>query len=167
MAPILSFTSEEIWELLPGQKPESVFLSRFPVPEEAVLDSTLDERYQKLIAIREVVTKALEEKRQDKVIGNALEADIHIVCSKGETIEFLESFGSDLADLFIVSGVTLEQSDAVPADAIQDEKVPGLGVTVSRTTGTKCERCWKFTADVGSFKDHPDICGRCHAVLEG
>jgi isoleucyl-tRNA synthetase len=167
MAPILSFTSEEVWEMLPGQRPESVFLSRFPEPDVAALDNDLDQRYQKLIGIREVVTKALEEKRQDKVIGNALEADIKIICTDQATVEFLESFGSDLADLFIVSDVTVGMMDSVPADAAQDEKVPGVGVTVARTAGTKCERCWKFTADVGSFEDHPDICSRCHSVLEG
>jgi isoleucyl-tRNA synthetase len=167
MAPILSFTSEEVWEMLPGQRPESVFLSRFPKPDEAALDNNLDQRYQKLIGIREVVTKALEEKRQDKVIGNALEADIQIICTDQATVEFLESFGSDLADLFIVSDVTVEMMDSVPGDTVQDEKVPGVGVKVARTAGTKCERCWKFTADVGSFEDHPAICGRCHAVLEG
>jgi isoleucyl-tRNA synthetase len=166
MAPVLSFTSEEVWELLPGQRPQSVFLSRFPEPDEAVLDSDLDQRYRELIRIREVVTKALEEKRQDKVIGNSLEADIRIVCTDDKTAKFLHSFGSALADLFIVSDVSVQVVDSISGDTVQEEKVPGLGVEVTRTGGTKCERCWKFTMDVGSFEDHPAICGRCHAVLE-
>ncbi|MDF1536906.1 MAG: isoleucine--tRNA ligase [bacterium] len=166
MAPILSFTSEEVWEHLPGQRPQSVFLSRFPEPDDAVMDSDLDQRYQELIRIREVVTRALEEKRRDKVIGNSLEADIRIECTQQKTADFLGSFGGTLADLFIVSDVAFEVVDKISVDLVRDDKVPGLGVEVARTGGTKCERCWKFTMDVGFSEDHPAICGRCHAVLE-
>jgi isoleucyl-tRNA synthetase len=166
MAPVLAFTSEEVWELLPGQRPQSVFLSRFPEPDDTILDTDLDQRYQELIRIREVVTKALEEKRQDKIIGNSLEADIRIECTQEQIADFLHSFGTDLADLFIVSNISVQVVDSITEGTIQDEKVPGLGVEVTRTGGTKCERCWKFTIDVGSFEDHPAICGRCHAVLE-
>jgi isoleucyl-tRNA synthetase len=166
MAPILSFTAEEVWEYLPGHRPESVFLSRFPAPEDQWEDSELDRRFLELLKVRDVATKALEEMRQDKKIGNALEAELKIYCQKQETAEFLLSFGPALADLFIVSETFVEVADTLPEDSVRDERTPGIGIQVVRTSGAKCERCWKFTADVGSFEDHPTICGRCREVLE-
>ena len=166
MAPILSFTAEEIWEYLPGSRPESVFLSRFPTPEDQWEDPALEQRYMELLRIREVATKALEEMRQDKEIGNSLEAEVKINCVKPETVDFLLSFGPALADLFIVSKTVVNVTEALPEGSVQDERTPGVGVQVVRTAWAKCERCWKFTADVGASQDHPTICGRCTQVLE-
>ena len=166
MAPILSFTAEEVWEHLPGSRPESIFLSRFPAPEDQWEDPALDQRYLELLRVRNVVTKALEEMRQDKEIGNSLEADVRIFCLKQEMADFLLSFGPALADLFIVSKAVVEVTDALPDDSVQDERTPGVGVQVARTSEMKCERCWKYTGDVGRFEDHPTICGRCQEVLE-
>lgn len=166
MAPILSFTAEEVWEHLPGSRPESIFLSRFPALEDQWEDPALDQRYLELLRVRNVVTKALEEMRQDKEIGNSLEADVRIFCLKQEMADFLLSFGPALADLFIVSKAVVEVTDALPDDSVQDERTPGVGVQVARTSEMKCERCWKYTGDVGRFEDHPTICGRCREVLE-
>ena len=166
MAPILSFTAEEVWEYLPGPRPESVFLSRFPAPEDQWEDPELDQRYLELLKVRDVATKALEEMRQDKKIGNALEAEVKIYCLKQEKADFLLSFGPALADLFIVSEAVVEVTDALPEGSVQDERTPGVGVQVVRTSEAKCERCWKYTGDVGNFEDHPTICGRCREVLE-
>ena len=166
MAPILSFTAEEVWEYLPGPRPESVFLSRFPAPVDQWEDPELDQRYLELLKVRDVATKALEEMRQDKKIGNALEAEVKIYCLKQETADFLLSFGPTLADLFIVSEAVVEITDALPEGSVLDERSPGVGVQVVRTSEAKCERCWKYTGDVGSFEDHPTICGRCREVLE-
>jgi isoleucyl-tRNA synthetase len=166
MAPILSFTAEEIWEYLPGSRPESIFLSRFPAPEDRWEDPELEQRYQELLKVREVATKALEEMRQSKKIGNSLEAEVKIYCLKQEMADFLLSFGPALADLFIVSEALVEVTEALPEDSVQDERTAGVGVRVVGTSGAKCERCWKYTADVGNFEDHPTICGRCRGVLE-
>ena len=166
MAPILSFTAEEVWEYLPGTRPESVFLSRFPTPQDKWEDPALENRYLELLRIREVATKALEEMRQGKEIGNSLEAEVTIHCVKPETVDFLLSFGPALADLIIVSKVVVNLTEVLPKGSIQDERTPGVGVQVARTSWAKCERCWKFTADVGDFQDHPTICGRCTQVLE-
>jgi isoleucyl-tRNA synthetase len=165
MAPILSFTAEEVWEHLPGPRPESVFLSRFPAPEDKWEDPALDKRYQELLKIRDMVNKALEEMKQSKEIGNSLEAEVTIYCRKQETCDFLLTFGAGLADLFIVSETTVEVAETLPGDAVQDERTPGSGVKVVKTSGAKCERCWRYTADVGSFEDDPAICGRCREVL--
>lgn len=166
MAPVLSFTAEEVWEHLPGPRPESVFLSRFPSPQDQWEDPGLEKRYSELLRIREVATKALEEMRQNKEIGNSLEAEVKIYCKDQTTADFLDSFGSALADLFIVSKAETSVTDALPDSAVQDERLPGVGVQVVRTSEAKCERCWKYMADVGSYGDHPTICGRCREVLE-
>ncbi|UCF89207.1 MAG: isoleucine--tRNA ligase [bacterium] len=166
MAPILSFTAEEVWEYLPGSRPESVFLSRFPSPEEQWEDPALEQRYSELLRIREVATKALEDMRQDKKIGNSLEAEVRIYCRDQKTSDFLDSFGPALADLFIVSGTATTVTDTLPVDAVRDERTPGVGVQVMRTSESKCERCWKYTPDVGTYEDHPTICGRCREVME-
>jgi len=166
MAPVLSFTAEEVWEYLPGKRPESVFLSGFAEPHPEWGDKELEARYGRLLKIREVVTKALEEARQGKTIGNSLEGAVTIHCNDEDTLEFLRSFGPALPDLFIVSRAEIEKSPTFPDGAVTDEKVPGVGVMVLPTDGEKCERCWKYTPDVGRFKDHPTLCGRCREVLE-
>ena len=167
MAPVLSFTAEEVWGHLPGERPESVFLSRFPEPDPRWKNEELDSRYGRLLKIRDLATKALEEARQAKVIGNSLEARLTIFCQEEDIGRFLASFGAVLSDLFIVSVTDIETTPDIPAHAIVDEKVPGLGISVSRNDGEKCERCWKYAPDVGQVQDHPTLCERCCLVLEG
>ena len=167
MAPVLSFTAEEVWGHLPGERPESVFLSRFPEPDPRWENEELDSRYGRLLKIRDLATKALEEARQAKVIGNSLEARLTIFCQEEDIGRFLASFGAVLSDLFIVSVTDIETTSDIPAHAIVDEKVPGLGISVSRNDGEKCERCWKYAPDVGQVQDHPTLCERCCLVLEG
>ncbi len=166
MAPVLCFTAEEVWEHLPGDRQESIFLSRFPEPDPEWADRDLEDRYGRLLKIRELVTKTLEEARRAKAIGNSLEARITVYCTQEETGRFLDSFGPALPDLFIVSRVDIETAATLPPNAMTDEKVPGLGAIVSSDDGKKCERCWKYTSDVGDFPDHPTLCGRCRLVLE-
>ncbi len=167
MAPILSFTAEEVWEYLPGKRPESVFLSRFPSPDPLWDDQDLEKRYLKLLKVRDVTTKALEEMRQGKEIGNSLEAEVRIHCLEQDMADFLLSFGpEELSDLFIVSKTVVKVVTELPDDSVQDERSKGVGIQVRKTSETKCERCWKYTGDVGSFNDHPTICGRCREVLE-
>ena len=167
MAPVLSFTAEEVWGHLPGERPESVFLSRFPEPDPRWENEELDNRYGQLLKIRDLATKALEETRQAKVIGNSLEARLTVFCQKEDISRFLASFGAALSDLFIVSGTDIEITSVIPEDAFVDEKAPGLGISVSRNHNQKCERCWKYAPDVGQVQDHPTLCGRCCSVLEG
>ncbi|NOY86247.1 MAG: isoleucine--tRNA ligase [Deltaproteobacteria bacterium] len=167
MAPILSFTSEEVWENLPGSRAESVFLTEFPRPDAGWADHDLENRYEKLVAIRDVVTKALEEDRRLKKIGNSLEAAVTLHVTDRAAAEFLESFGKGLPDLFIVSSAAIESHGELPEDAFTHEGFPGFGVTVGKAEGGKCERCWKFAPEVGADGKDSGICARCQSVIEG
>ncbi|MFV1956889.1 MAG: isoleucine--tRNA ligase [bacterium] len=165
MAPILSFTAEEVSEHLPGKRPESVFLTEFPSPVQEWEDTGIEDRYSSLLAVRELVTRALERERQEKKIGNSLEAGIEIYTSDEKMVSFLRGFGSELADHFICSHVEILPEKDSPADATTDERVPGIAVAVIPAPGSKCERCWKYTPEVGTISNHPGICERCYSAL--
>ncbi|MCK5595409.1 class I tRNA ligase family protein, partial [bacterium] len=154
MCPILAFTSEEIWKHVPG-KNDSVFLAEFPSQGE--IDESLDQKWQKILSIREKVLKIIEEAREDKLIGNSLEADVTIYCTK-ETVEFLESFEETLSLIFIVSKVSIIQFSA-------DSKEE-LKVVVKRASGEKCVRCWNWSETVGKNKQHSELCSKCAEVMK-
>lgn len=153
-APILVFTADEIWEHIPGAKAEaeSVHLTMFPSYDESLANAELLARYERLFAIRDSVTKALEDARNAKLIGSALESKITIFADAG-TRGFLESFGEELRFFFIVSGVELKDGAE-------------LKVEVARADGEKCERCWHYTTDVSGDSRYPGACGRCATNLE-
>lgn len=166
LTPILSFTSEEIWRYLPKPKdaPESVQLTQMPEPDEKYLDVALEEKWERLMKIRSVVTRALEKARQEKVIGNSLEGRVHLYVDE-KVSEFIEPFSENLAVLLIVSGVTLHPLAEKTAASFSVEDVPGLAVGVSRVAGLKCSRCWMYNEKVGQDDNHPDVCFRCATVL--
>jgi isoleucyl-tRNA synthetase len=165
LAPVLAFTSEEIWRYIPdsGDKPASVQLSDMPEVKGEYIDPDLEKKWDRLLDLRAVVTRALENARRDKVIGNSLEAVTELYASE-DVYDFLASFGSDLATLFIVSAVTLKKEDP-PAGAVGDGEIPGFGVLVGRAPGSKCERCWNYHEAVGGDAQHPTLCPRCVAVV--
>jgi isoleucyl-tRNA synthetase len=154
LAPLLAFTSDEIWENIPGALDEakSVHLAEFPAYEEAWRDDELLKRYERLFEIRGPVMKALEEARGAKLIGRSEEAKIMITAPAGAKA-FLESFGEDLRFVFIVSKVELREGAE-------------LGVKVDKADGKKCERCWHYTTDVGADPRYPGACLRCAANLD-
>nr|HPM41227.1 isoleucine--tRNA ligase [bacterium] len=154
MAPILSFMAEEVWQAMPRKKgsPDSVFLSDMPAP--FAIDEALMGRWEKLMAVRSVVTKALEAARADKFIGNSLAAKVTIECD-GETRAFLESFGSALPDLFIVSEIAFGSAEGKYVE--RSEEMKGLSVGVAAAGGAKCARCWKYSQSVGKSEKHPEI----------
>ncbi len=151
LAPVLSFTAHEGWKHLPGRPAESVFLAGFPVREAAPDAPALSQRYGKLFELRAEVQKALEAARREKRIGSGLEAMV-TVRAEGDTLALLESAAAELPTLFIVSKVALARGP--------------FAVTVAKATGTKCERCWIFSEDVGRSAAHPTVCGKCAAALE-
>jgi isoleucyl-tRNA synthetase len=162
LAPILSFTTDEVWGKFrrpPGSE-ESVHLALFPEPGELTAGLSADDRtraanWQKLMNIREYVLKSLEVARQDKFIGAGLEAKIRI-SANGDLYPLLREYASDLPALFIVSQVQVEHSAS-------DQ----VAVQVERADGMKCERCWKYTTDVGTVDEFPTICVPCaEAVRE-
>jgi isoleucyl-tRNA synthetase len=153
LAPILVFTTDEIWENIPGALNEaaSVHLTVFPAYEESWRDKALLQRYERLFELRGAVLKALEEARNAKLIGAGLEAKVTIT-AEAETKNFLESFGAGLRFIFIVSQVELQEGGE-------------LSVAVARAEGEKCERCWNYTTDVSVDARYPGACGRCVASL--
>jgi len=161
MAPVLSFTAEEAWltaraEIDPSLE-ESVFLADFPACPVAWADDALLARWEKLMAVRETVTKAIEEKRQAGVVGSSLEAGITLRTSKEETRQLLESARSLWAQVCIVSEAAVEF----------DAAAPDLEVLVAKAAGEKCPRCWQWRRDIGANPAHAGVCGRCAAAMEG
>jgi isoleucyl-tRNA synthetase len=152
MAPVLVFTADEVWQHLPpeGGEEESVHLASFAQPEDEFLDEALEERWSRLWEAREEVTKALERARKDKVIGHPLDAVVKVKAPQKLTA-FLQEFGPELREIFIVSQVELE------TDGDSSE----LMVEVGRAQGGKCQRCWVYDTSVGANKEHPEICQRC------
>lgn len=155
LAPVLSFTAEEAWKHLPFKDEESVFLSKMPEVNQSFIDEELEVKWQKLIDIRDEVNKALEIKRQEKFIGNSLEAKV-VLHVNNALSEFLKPYTDFLPTLFIVSQVELKSYNA-------DEKE--FNVTIERAEGQKCQRCWNYSPMVGKLKEK-DICPRCYHALE-
>ena len=164
IAPVLSFTADEIWRCLPGERAESVHLAGFPRFETSLLDAELEARYEKLLAIRSDVSKALELARNDKRIGHSLDARVLLAAPAGPWRELLETYRDELATLFIVSQVEL--AEALP-EAVEGEEVDGLRVRVEKALGEKCARCWNYATTIGESDEHPTVCRRCRAALGG
>jgi isoleucyl-tRNA synthetase len=166
VAPILSFTAEEIWWTIPNnEKEESVHLTTFPILPEEYRDEKLAVRWEILLKVREKVLKALEVARAEKMIGNSLEAKVTIK-SPEKLLQFLQLYPmNDLEDLFIVSQVNLlalgEEEGLSAVDAIER-----IEVILSNVSGDKCERCWKYSETVGEDKGTPTICRRCAEVVK-
>jgi isoleucyl-tRNA synthetase len=169
LAPILSFTAEEIWQVMPGREaaPKSVFLTtwhEFP----ALPASTID--WDALITLRQVVQRELEKLREAGTIGAPLEAEVDVYALP-ELAARLGAVGDELRFLTITSAARVhavhsERDDAVAAE-IGNTVIPGLWVAVKRTNGNKCVRCWHLTDDVGSDAAHPELCGRCAGNVSG
>ena len=157
LAPILSFTCEEAWQMLGHSG--SAHLESWPKSQPSHRQVEIEVRWQKLMGIREKVLKALEEKREKKEIGNSLEAAVELTVSKTEEQQFLINFGKDLPGLFLVSQVQVLFDPAVAGEEIQ--------VTVLKASGQKCERCWNYREEVGKHKEHQTLCDRCVDVLKG
>jgi isoleucyl-tRNA synthetase len=163
MAPILSFTADEVWRYMPDRESKkiSVHLETFPSPIPLKEEIELLERWDKLVQIREAVSKALELARQEKIIRNSLEAKIRIQAPP-EWAALLGAFGEELRYLFIVSQVELGE---VSEKSYRSEEIEGLSVDAVRADGEKCQRCWNYSADVGQ-QEIPEICGRCFETVK-
>jgi len=165
-APILSFTAEEIWKYFPhaAGDPDSVHLALFPAAEGlgAPLDSGRAANWEKLLAVRTEVLRALEAARNAKTISGALEAKVVLSAAK-DLAPLLEQYKSWLPALFIVSQVEL--APTATDGAQKSETLPGFGVAVLRADGAKCERCWNYSTHVGESTDYPTVCERCVKAL--
>ena len=164
MAPILSFTCDEVWESYPplmkgeGSRPFSVQLAGWPAREDFMPQLPADdgcadiEAFEVALAAREVATKALEEARNDKRINKSQEASVRIM-APAEQLHALEAFGPEvLGELFIVSEVTFAEGEE-------------LAAIVSEAPGEKCPRCWNYRV-LGGNANHPEVCKRCGDALD-
>jgi isoleucyl-tRNA synthetase len=164
MAPILSFTAEEIWGYLHGEdRAESVFLVPFPSHSQEVLGGSFEDKWEKLFTVRGEVTKALELARAAKLIGHSLDAKVRI-SSPGSLQTLLSQMRDELPRVFIVSQVEIGDSQA---DSYVSDVIPGLRITVFHADGEKCTRCWNYAFSVRSHNGKPGVCGRCASVLAG
>ncbi|MDI6786154.1 MAG: isoleucine--tRNA ligase [bacterium] len=156
MAPILSFTSEEIWKCLlySKAKKESVHLTSWPKIQEEYKDTKIEEEYENLLLLREEVLKKIEEIRAKGIIGHSLEVSVHINLSLSNK-ELLKKYEKELEALFIVSKVQLY-------DSLKEE----IGIKVEKIKGNKCERCWNYKESVGDNKEMPNLCKRCIDVVK-
>ena len=164
LAPVLAYTTEEIWSHLPhlaSHDTESVLFNSMPEYDAQLVDDALAEKWDKVIAIRADVLKALEEARAEKVIGQSLAADITVYADE-KTKAFLTEMKDELATIFIVSRVALADMADAPEGAVEGEIVKTL---VAPAAGEKCERCWIYTDDIGSDAAHPTLCARCAGVV--
>ncbi|MGH9689618.1 MAG: isoleucine--tRNA ligase [Candidatus Acidiferrales bacterium] len=166
IAPILVFTAEEVWKYLPrGEShPASVHMASFPPAEkfERALDEARASNWERLLAVREEVLKALEQARASKRISGALEARVTLGAN-GDLHELLLEYSASLPSLLIVSQVKL--ADAVLSGAAQAAGMEGLQILVERAEGKKCERCWNYSTHVGDSAEYPTLCERCLAAL--
>jgi isoleucyl-tRNA synthetase len=156
MAPVLAFTAEEVWRLIPGTS-GSVHAQLLPEVDADAVDDELAGRWERLRALRGLVTKAAEESRAAKVIGHSLDARALLhVDNRWE--DFLAPYAAELPFLFIVSQVDLVEGSG---GTFTDPELPGVGVDVLRADGTKCQRCWNYSTTVGQDPAHPEACERC------
>jgi isoleucyl-tRNA synthetase len=151
LAPVLSFTAEEVWQKLHvSNKQSSVLLAEFPTPDDADSNPELAARWAKLLSVRDLVNKAIETAKKAKEIRKPLET-LAKITAPAEVFELLKSYQKDLATIFLVSAVELTKTD----DA-------NIAVSVSPADGVKCSRCWLIKTDV---KDDTGLCGRCSEVV--
>jgi isoleucyl-tRNA synthetase len=161
MAPILSFTADELWRFLPGIRQESVHVAVFPSHEDFLLlvDGELTARWDRLVGIRERVLAHIEPLRKEKQIGSSLQAKVIIAAPQAE-LSLLERYARELPMLFIVSEVELK---TLHADETGPDAAPV--VTIERADGVKCERCWRYVRSVSKDPAWAGICDRCQDAL--
>ena len=162
LAPVLSFTAEEVWHYMPhAGKDEclSVHLAPWPVLDARFISDGLKQKWDKLIMVRDDVLKALEIARRQKIIGQSLEAAVELYADD-IWYPFLKDMEPQLNEIFITSQTSVLTANA-PEDAILAENVEGLKIYVRKASGQKCERCWMYSTTVGQDPEHPTICKRC------
>ncbi len=164
LAPVLCFTTEEIWNAMPHSEKDfkkHVMFAGMPKVCEEYDNAALAEKYDKLIAIKNDVSKALESARNEKIIGHSLNAKVEI-SAEGELYKFLKENEDELKTVFITSDAVVSEgkSDGAKGDET------GAYIKISVSEGEKCERCWMYSKTVGEDKEHPTLCKRCADVVK-
>lgn len=161
LAPIISYTADEIWQYIPGVRSESVFLEGWYEGLTKLDENTSMNRefWQKIMAVRTAVSKELEKSRGKGDIGSSLNAEVELYCN-AELYEALSQLSGELHFIFITSNASLMADQFAPDDAIQTE-LEGVKLKVIVSEHKKCVRCWHQRYDVGEHVEHPELCGRC------
>ncbi len=157
IAPMTCYTAEEIWKYMPhkvGENPDSIMLEKWPEAKKEYDDLKLDEKWNRIIKIKEEVAKELEVKRAEKIIGHSLNAKV-ILSASEEEYEFLNNNRDILLTVFIVSDLDIENVDT-----------DKMKIHIETAPGQKCERCWMYSETVGEDKDNPSICHKCSEALK-
>lgn len=162
LAPVLAFTAEEIWQAMAHDSSadsESVMFNEMKNPDPAwVFDAQTEERWNKLLRLRDDVNKALELARSEKIVGKPLDAEVTLYVS--DEAEFASLKDMPLAELFIVSKVDIGSGEGFTGSEFES-----VSVKVAACTDAKCVRCWRHCEDIGVNSEHPELCGRCAAVV--
>ena len=166
IAPVLSFTAEEIWQFMPHKKEnkaESILFVEMLKVDNSYYSQELEEKWDKVLSLRDDVSKALELARNNKIIGKSLDAKVTIFADD-KNYEFVNSILKDLSTILIISSVALEDVKNAPDNASVAENITGIKISVTTPDGEKCARCWMFSESVGT--NHEDLCDRCASVVE-
>jgi isoleucyl-tRNA synthetase len=165
LAPMLTFTSEEIWLALPkdAKRAASIHMTLFPDVNPAFLNPELGEKWKTMIAVRGEIAKAIETARKNKVVGHSLDAAVTVVLPE-KLRTLLAAQEEDLRALLIVSQLTIADK-LEAAESFRSTEIEGLAVSVGKAKGGKCNRCWIYSETVGADASHPTICDRCLANI--
>ena len=167
LAPILSFTAEEIWQYLPGKQAESVQLVEWydalaAIPDYEIMNQTY---WEKIRAVRDAVNKEIENQRNAGKLGSALEAEVYFYCGP-QLKQQLDALEDELRFVLITSFAKVIAEHAGPVDTVATD-VPGLSLKIEATAHAKCERCWHRRLDVNATAAYPGLCGRCVENVSG
>ena len=167
IAPVLSFTADELWEFIPGQRNASVLLNNWyqqlqPLDQDSYLSAA---DWQQLFAVREAVAKELEHKRNLGVVKGGLTAEVTLY-AEPPLLSILQKVADELKFVLITSSASSFAYGDRPDTAVMTS-LTGLALVVDASAHARCERCWHQTSDVGSHADHPELCGRCVENIEG
>lgn len=167
IAPILSFTADELWQFIPGERGDSVLLTEFAdgIGLLPARNDFSDAFWREVMDVKAAVNKELEKQRVEKRIGAALSAEATLYCEES-LMARLSALQNELRFVLIVSAVKLEPLSAAPVEAAETE-LSSLRVRIVPSIHTKCVRCWHHRPDVGQYADHPELCGRCVDNISG
>ena len=168
LAPVLSFTAEEIWRFMPGQREESIFLSQWSRLPVAADKQAHPIDWARIIALRTAVARELEKLRVLGTIGAPLDAEVDLYC--GPALQsMLSKLGDELRFVLITSEARVVAADVKPAEAIAaaESADNDVWIVVRPATAAKCVRCWHKRSDIGGHMDHPELCDRCAVNVSG
>ncbi len=167
MAPITSFTAQELWQEMPGERSEFVFTDVWYTgfTGSTATSQFNDDFWLKILSVKEQVNRALEQQRKQGALGASLEANVTIYASN-DLAENLQQLQDELRFVLITSEAKVEQIENAPSNAIETE-IEGLKLVIEKSNGEKCVRCWHYKEEVGSNEQHKELCNRCIDNVDG